>query len=83
MAEPTKGSSASFSAPPPGQTPAFAAGWWEETALALDARLTETRMALAALLEHAERIQEHVPKSEAWYAVRDCARVVLAGEHVA
>jgi hypothetical protein len=35
--------------------------------------------ALEALLEHSERIQEHVPKSEHWYAVRDCARVVLRG----
>lgn len=35
-------------------------------------------LALEALLEHAERIQEHVPKSEGWYAVRDCARVALS-----
>jgi hypothetical protein len=35
-------------------------------------------VALEALLDHAERIQEHVPKSEYWYAVRDTARAALA-----
>lgn len=42
----------------------------------------QLRLALAALLEHAERIQEHVPKSENWYAVRDCARNALEGRGV-
>ena len=40
-------------------------------------REQQLREALAALLDHAERIQEHVPKSENWYAVRDTARMEL------
>lgn len=38
-------------------------------------QLEVTRTALEVLLDHAERIQEHVPKSENWYAVRDYARI--------
>lgn len=36
------------------------------------------REALEALLDHAERIQEHVPKSEFWYVLRDASRIALA-----
>ena len=47
---------------------------WHEAAAARD----ELRDVLAALLDHAEAIQEHVPKSENWYTVRDAARRLVS-----